>query len=78
MKETNGRFWIKIDGTNIKTALMEYACRVWNGGGNINDEEVKKLRKQYDNNLTGIDNISKSEYQDLHIYGYQTDQHVSK
>ena len=67
LKQTNGRFWIKIDGTDIKTGLMESSRRVWNGDVDINDGELKKLRKQYDNHLMDIDNFSKSNCQDLPI-----------
>lgn len=69
LKQTNGRFWIKIDGTDIKTALMESARRVWNGDVDMNDGELKKLREQYENHLTDVDKFSKSDCQDLQING---------
>ena len=69
LKQTNGRFWIKIDGTDIKTALMESARRVWNGDIDMNDGELKKLRERYENHLTDVDKFSKSGCQDLQING---------
>ena len=69
LKQTNGRFWIKIDGADSKTALMESTCRVWNGDVDMNDGELKKLRQQYDNHLMDVDKFSQSECQDLQING---------
>lgn len=39
----NGRYWIKIDGTDVKTGLMESERKVWNGDEDLGDGELQKL-----------------------------------
>ncbi len=50
LKKANpdGRFWIKIDGTDVKTALMELMLGKWNGDVDLGDWALEKLRKEYD------------------------------
>lgn len=50
MKEANptGRFWVKIDGTDVKTALMESMRGDWNGDADLGDGTLAITRKQYD------------------------------
>ena len=50
LKEANptGRFWVKIDGTDVKTALMESTRGDWNGDADLGDGTLAITRKQYD------------------------------
>lgn len=58
-KEANpsGRFWIKLDATDLKEALMESMKGVWNGDEDIGDGKLQTLRREYDdrvNLVTGL------------------------
>lgn len=50
LKETNpsGRFWIKLDGTDVKEALQHSAKDKWDGDVDLNDEKLVQLRQAYD------------------------------
>jgi len=41
-----GRFWIKVDGTDIKPALLESMRKVWNGDVDLGNGELLNLRRQ--------------------------------
>lgn len=44
----NGRFWIKIDGTDVKAALLESMRKEWNGDIDLGTGKLLALRRQYD------------------------------
>lgn len=50
LKKANpdGRFWIKIDATDIKKALMESGKKVWNGDADMGDGALQALRTEYE------------------------------
>ena len=56
LKQANpeGRFWIKIDGTDVKSALMESMKGKWNGDVDMGDGFLEKLRKEYGKRLEDI------------------------
>jgi len=37
----NGRFWIKIDATDIKRCIMESQRKVWNGDEDLGDGKLE-------------------------------------
>ena len=41
---TNGRFWIKLDGTDVKAAIMESQKKVWNGDVDYDDGKMKEAK----------------------------------
>ena len=43
----NGRFWIKLDGTDVKAGIMESQKKVWNGDVDYDDGKLKELRDEY-------------------------------
>ena len=43
-----GRYWIKVDGTDIKPALQESKKGEWNGDIDLGDGHVQALRAEYD------------------------------
>ena len=43
-----GRFWVKIDETEMKTALMESMRDDWNSDADLGDGMLAITRKQYD------------------------------
>lgn len=43
----NGRFWIKLDGTDVKAGIMESKKEVWNGDVDYDDGKLKELRDEY-------------------------------
>ena len=53
LKEANpsGRFWLKLNTTDIKEALMESMKGVWNDDVDLGDAKLKELRKEYDNRV---------------------------
>lgn len=53
LKKANpeGRYWIKLDGTDIKEGLMESMRGKWNGDVDLLDGKVNELRKEYDSRL---------------------------
>ncbi|KAI8511867.1 hypothetical protein Bbelb_109670 [Branchiostoma belcheri] len=50
-----GRFWIKVDGTDIKPALQESKKGEWNGDPDLKDCRVQNLRKERDDRLKLLD-----------------------
>lgn len=56
---TDGCFWIKLDATDVKVAVMESGRRVWNGDEDLGDGQLQKLRQEYDERyqlLEGVKN----------------------
>ena len=49
MKESHpkGRFWIKVDASDLKSALQESTRGIWNGDVDMLDRRVAALHKQY-------------------------------
>lgn len=60
LKKSNpdGRFWIKLDATDVKGALMESGRRVWNGDVDMGDGEVAQLRKDYEERLEDVEHMT--------------------
>ena len=54
LKEVNpdGRYWLKLDATDVKEALMESMKGVWNGDEDLGNGKVQELRRQYDERVT--------------------------
>lgn len=45
----DGRFWLKLDGTDVKECLQESVKKVWNGDVDLGDGKLQRLRSEYDN-----------------------------
>ena len=45
----DGRFWLKLDETDVKACLMESVKRVWNGDVDRGDGKLQQLRSEYEN-----------------------------
>lgn len=60
LKEANpsGRFWLKLDATDIKEALMESMKGVWNGDVDLGDGKLKELRKEYDDRVNQVGSLA--------------------
>ena len=43
----DGRFWLKLDATELKEALMEDFSGVWNGDVDLGDGKLEELRGEY-------------------------------
>lgn len=54
LKEVNpdGRYWLKLDATDVKEALMKSMKGVWNGDEDLGDGKVQELRRQNDERMT--------------------------
>ncbi|XP_019632017.1 PREDICTED: uncharacterized protein LOC109475697, partial [Branchiostoma belcheri] len=52
-----GRYWIKIDGTDIKPALQESMKGQWNGAIDLRDGKLAELRKECDQRLELVNNL---------------------
>lgn len=63
LKQANpeGRFWIKIDGTDVKTALMESVTGKWNGDVDLGDGVLQELRNKYNERLKVITALADKE-----------------
>ena len=63
LKQANpkGRFWIKIDGTDVKVALMESMRVKWNGDVDLEDGALQMLRKEYDEILKDVTALADKE-----------------
>ena len=57
----DGRFWLKLDGTDVKACLMESVKGVWNGDVDLGDGKLQQLRSEYENRLQVFKALSKAE-----------------
>ncbi|KAK3716248.1 hypothetical protein QZH41_018049, partial [Actinostola sp. cb2023] len=48
---SDGRFWIKLDATDVKGALMESGRKVWNGDVDMSNGLLQKMREEYEQRL---------------------------
>ncbi|KAI8517539.1 hypothetical protein Bbelb_035560 [Branchiostoma belcheri] len=55
-----GRFWIKVDGTDIKPALQESMKGEWNGDPDLQDSRLQQLRLENENRVK-LNNIIEKE-----------------
>ena len=53
----DGRFWIKLDATDLRVAVMESGRHVWNGDVDLGDGELQKLRQNYDDRFKLLDSL---------------------
>ena len=54
------RYWIKVDGTEIKPALQESKRGEWNGDIDVGDGHVQMLRAEYDRRKKLTEDMSKT------------------
>ncbi|XP_066270847.1 uncharacterized protein [Branchiostoma lanceolatum] len=59
-----GRFWIKLDGTDLKPALQESTKGKWNGDPEINCQ-VQELRSEYDRRVSVVAKLSTNQNRSL-------------
>ena len=50
----DGRFWIKLDATDIKAALQESVDGKWNGDPDIQDGRLETLRAEYEERIREV------------------------
>ena len=62
LKEVNpdGRFWIKLDATDIKAGIFESLKGEWNGDSDLGNGELQRLRARYDHRKADCDNLFKN------------------
>ena len=60
LKEVNpdGRFWLKLDATDLKVGLMESVSGVWNGDVDLGDGELQELRRVYERRVNTVGRIA--------------------
>lgn len=60
LKEANpkGRFWLKLDATDLKEAIMESVKGVWNGDVDLGDGKLQELREKYESSLNLLNGLS--------------------
>ena len=44
----DGRYWLKIDGTDLKVAMQESVKNLWDGDAYIADCQLAKFRASYE------------------------------
>jgi hypothetical protein len=56
LTDTNpaGRYWIKLDGTDIKEALQHSVKDKWAGDVDVNDNKLQQLREEYESRVSFI------------------------
>lgn len=54
----NGRFWLKLDATDLKEAIMESVKGVWNGDVDLGDGKLQELREKYESSLNLMSGLS--------------------
>ncbi|XP_066278595.1 uncharacterized protein [Branchiostoma lanceolatum] len=59
-----GRFWIKVDGTDIKPALQESKKGEWNGDPDLQDSKLEQLREEYDKRVKLCNDLEKERGRD--------------
>ena len=59
----NGRFWLKLDGTDLKTCLQESLDGQWNGDVDLGDGLLESLRDAY---IARMDDTSHYALENLH------------
>lgn len=54
LRESNsdGRFWLKLDATDLKEGLMKSFKGVWNGDVDLGDGKLQELRMVYEGRVT--------------------------
>ena len=77
----SGRFWLKLDATDLKDALMESMKGVWNGDVDLGDGKLQELRGLYDgrvNLVTGLAGfVSRSDLEvELRTWLVQLDEDI--
>ena len=55
------RFWLKLDATEVKEALMESMRGVWNGDVDLGDGKLKELRDIYDGRVSLVSGLASCE-----------------
>ncbi|OWF38671.1 hypothetical protein KP79_PYT23083 [Mizuhopecten yessoensis] len=61
----NGRFWLKLDGTDVKESLQHSVKNIWNGDVDLNDGQLELLRDEYQSRLDWINSIQSTTEEDL-------------
>ena len=54
----NGRFWIQLNATDLKEALMESMKGAWNGDGDIGDGKLQGSRREYDGRVNLVPGLT--------------------
>jgi hypothetical protein len=56
LTDTNpaGRYWIKLDGTDVKEALQHSVKDKWAGDVDVNDNKLQQLREEYESRVSGF------------------------
>ena len=54
----DGRFWLKLDATDLKEALMESVSGVWNGDVDLGDGKLQELRRVYDSRVSLVSRLT--------------------
>ena len=56
LTDTNpaGRYWIKLDGTDVKEALQHSVKDKWAGDVDVNDNKLQQLREEYESRVSFI------------------------
>lgn len=61
----DGRFWLKLDGTDVKECLQESVKKVWNGDVDLSDGKLQLLRSEYENRQQMLKVLPKAENRTL-------------
>ena len=50
-----GRFWIKLDGMDIKAAIQQSMAGLWNGDRDLLDGRLQAIRAMYDQRIAEVE-----------------------
>ena len=56
----DGRFWLKLDDTDVKECLMESVKGVWNGDVDLGDGKLKELQSEYETRVQSFKLMQKA------------------
>ncbi|VDI34886.1 Hypothetical predicted protein [Mytilus galloprovincialis] len=61
----NGRFWLKLHGTDVKESLQHSVKDIWNRDVDLNDWQLEVLRTEYQSRLAWINSVHSTTEEDL-------------
>ena len=64
LTDTNpaGRYWIKLDGADVKEALQHSVKDKWTDDVDVNDNKLQQLREEYESRVSFIKSCTSTQH----------------